>query len=186
MLRKDHARGIAQITLGRRMPSHKVVCQAESNVVHLADTLTSNGCWRVLVFAGDITSQSRFNTVEALGAALETLARQYARPKHVFNSTIVVLLIHSGSRDDVNLLDLHEVYHPWNDELGWDYWKIFSDDAETLEPDSGTAYEKYGIDKEEGCFVILRPDQHVSYIGPLDDHNAPQRFFEGVLRPADL
>jgi len=177
---REHTRSASEIRLGQRMPSHKVVCQAESNVVHLAQVLPSNGCWRVMVFTGDITSTSRFEAVQDLGANLETLAKQYARPKLVLE----VLLIHSGTRDDVKLLDLHEVYHPWDDTLGWDYLKVFSDDADSLEPGIGSAYEKYGITEEAGCLVILRPDQHVSYIGTLEEYEAPLRFFERVLRPS--
>lgn len=178
------AQDVSKIAVGQRMPSQKVVCQAESNVVHLADMLPSNGCWRVLVFAGDITSATKFQSVQDLGATLETLARTYSRPKHVLHSTIEVLLIHAGRRNDVDLLTLHEVYHPWHETLGWDYWKVFSNDAETLAPGIGSAYEKYGIDARHGCLVIVRPDQHVAYMGPLEEQAAPQRFFEGVLRPS--
>lgn len=107
------------------------------------------------------------DVVQQLGDALENL--------HGIHSTIDVLLIHSGSKNDFSVLDLHKVYHPWDDRLGWDYWKVFSDD-------DGTAYAEYGIDKQEGCAMMLRPDQHVSYIGPLPDNDAISRFFDRVLK----
>jgi phenol 2-monooxygenase len=71
---------------------------------------------------------------------------------------------------------MHEVYHPWDRALGWDLWKIFSDDAAEFEP-CNSAYEKYGIDKKNGCLVILRPDQHVSFVGRLDQHASVESFF---------
>jgi phenol 2-monooxygenase len=169
--------GIAKnIPLGQRLPSHKVVRQCESTVVHLANALPSTGKWRIMVFAGDLRSKEQQDIVYRLGAVLQSLQRKYTRDGNHATSTIEVLLIHSGSRTSAEPLDMHEVYHPWDGALGWDLWKIFSDDAAELEP-CGSAYENYGIDKKNGCLVILRPDQHVSFVGPLDQHAPVESFF---------
>ncbi|KAK5127925.1 hypothetical protein LTR85_005042 [Meristemomyces frigidus] len=171
-----------EIRLGQRMPSEKIVCQSEANPMLLSDILPSNGKWRALVFAGDLTSADQRQVVQNLGEALEKVCHQYAHPRQGLHSTIEVITIHSRSRDDVVMLDLHNVYHPWDDTLGWDYWKVYCDDAGTAGT-CGETYEKYGIDAESGCLVILRPDQHVSYIGALSDETAPARFFADVLVP---
>ena len=42
-----------------------------------------------------------------------------------------------------------------------------------------------GIDLDEGCMVIVRPDQYVAHILPLDEHAELAAFFDGVLRPCD-
>jgi phenol 2-monooxygenase len=168
--------GIAKsIALGQRLPSHKVVCQCESTVVHLANALPSTGKWRILVFAGDIRSKEQRDIVYRLGDTLQSLQRNYSRDGSHGTSIIEVLLIHSGSRVCVAPLSLHEVYHPWDGALGWDLWKIFSDDAGDFEPCS-SAYEKFGVDKENGCLAILRPDQHVSFVGFLDQHQPVESF----------
>jgi phenol 2-monooxygenase len=39
-----------------------------------------------------------------------------------------------------------------------------------------------GINKEQGCIVIVRPDQYVADVLPLDDFAGVARFFDGVLR----
>lgn len=170
------------IRLGQRMPSEKIVCQAEANPVLLSNILPSNGRWRILVFAGDLISADQRQVIQKVGDALETTCQRYACPGQGLHSTIEVITIHAGSRDDVTLLDLHNVYHPWDGDQGFDYWKVYSDDADTF----GTcdkAYAKYGIDATSGCLVILRPDQHVSYIGALEDYDAAGRFFANVLVP---
>ncbi|XXH02222.1 hypothetical protein Hte_008590 [Hypoxylon texense] len=166
----------SNINLGQRLPSHKVVCNAESNPVHLSDMMPSNGAWKILVFAGDIGSPSQLERVQQLGAYLEALKKHYTSPEH---ATIDVFLIHSGTRH-FDILDFHAVYHPWDDTLGWDYWKIFSDDVWDFEPCQST-YEKYGVNKQQGCTVILRPDHHVSYIGTLDTSDDLSRFFGTIL-----
>ncbi|KAI1391801.1 FAD binding domain-containing protein [Hypoxylon trugodes] len=165
-----------EVRLGQRLPSHKVVCNAEGNLVHLSDFFPSNGAWRILIFAGDVGSQSQFDIVQKIGASLEKFVNQFSS----FNNPIIeVFLIHAGTRD-FNILDLHPVYHPWNDKLGWDYWKVFSDDVGDFEP-CRSPYEMYGVDKQRGCMVVLRPDQHVSFIGPLADFDNIQRFLSNVL-----
>jgi len=173
-----------RITIGERLPSHRVLCQAEANVVHVSDLLPSNGKWRIMAFAGNLENDTQFQTVQDLGASLQDILTHYIASAKSERSPIEVLALHSGSRDAVDLLKLHNVYHPWDDLLGWDYWKVYSDDASTFEPSCGSAYEKYGVGKEDGCVVVLRPDQHVSYIGLLGDHDALRRFFAGVMVPA--
>ena len=171
-----------RIVVGQRLPSYKVVCQAEANVLHMADLLPSNGRWRVLVFAGDLADRSQFQAVQALGAALEEVLRRCTPAGQNLHTVVEVIALHSGTRDTIELLQLHDIYHPWDDELGWDYWKVLSDDARTFGP-CESAYEKYGISKKEGCVAILRPDQHVSYIGRLEDHDTLSQFFGDALIP---
>ena len=169
--------GVAKnIALGQRLPSHQVVSQCESTVVHFVSALPSTGKWRILVFAGDLSSKAQRKVVHSLAETLQSLQRRYSKDGSHTTSTIEVLLLHSGSRTSVEPLDLHEVYHPWDGAQGWDLWKIFSDDAGDFEPCS-SAYEKYCIDKKGGCLAILRPDQHVSFVGSLDHHSPVESFF---------
>jgi phenol 2-monooxygenase len=88
-----------------------------------------------------------------------------------------MLTIHRGRQGDIELLDLPEIYHPYDNELGWDYWKVYFDDGEGSEG----VYAKYGIDGEKGCMVVCRPDQHVAYIGDLDDVEKVEGFFSSFL-----
>ncbi|OTA99004.1 hypothetical protein M426DRAFT_68648 [Hypoxylon sp. CI-4A] len=164
------------IKLGQRLPSYKVVCNAEGNLVHLSDMLPNNGTWRILVFAGDLESPSQFEKVQQLGVNLESLLGRY---KTADRAVFEVFLIHAGTRE-FNILRLHPVYHPWNDALGWDYWKVFSNDVEDFEP-CQSPYDEYGVSKKHGCVVTLRPDQHVSYIGPMDSFGDLERFFCRIL-----
>jgi hypothetical protein len=66
----DNSKNIA---LGQRLPSHKVICQCESTVVHLANALPSTGKWRILVFAGDLRSTEQRNIAYNLDETLQSL-----------------------------------------------------------------------------------------------------------------
>jgi phenol 2-monooxygenase len=79
-----------------------------------------------------------------------------------------VLTIHSSPRHEIDLLDLPSIFHPWDDELGWDYAKVFSDEKAYQNPhETGQLYERYGI-VDGGCVILLRPDQHVCMITAME------------------
>lgn len=47
----------------------------------------------------------------------------------------------------------------------------------------GHAYENYGVDKETGCVVIVRPDGYVGHLGTLDDVEDIDAYFDGFMVP---
>jgi phenol 2-monooxygenase len=38
-----------------------------------------------------------------------------------------------------------------------------------------------GIDREQGCMVVVRPDQYIAHVLPLDGVESLVSFFEGFL-----
>lgn len=55
-----------------------------------------------------------------------------------------------------------------------DYEKIFC-------ADRGDIFDLRGIDRAAGCMVLVRPDQYVAHVLPLDAHQALADFLSGVL-----
>ncbi len=49
---------------------------------------------------------------------------------------------------------------------------------------AGDIFDERGIDRERGCLVVVRPDQYVAHVLPLDVHAELAAFFKGVLLPA--
>jgi len=39
-----------------------------------------------------------------------------------------------------------------------------------------------GIDRAQGCMVVVRPDQYVAHVLPLDAYAALSQFFAGILK----
>lgn len=64
----------------------------------------------------------------------------------------------------------------------WD--TIFCDDV-TYHNGHGQAYRGYGIDPlaEEGCMILVRPDQHVTAILSILDVSKLDAILGGVLLP---
>ena len=175
---------VMNIKLGMRFPSFKVLNQADARPWHFQEWLKSDGRWRLIVFAGNLTDEAQRARVQKMGsqlAAPNSFIRRYNPPAAKIDGLIEILTLHSGPRAAVELLDLHEIFHPFSEEDGWDYNKVFVDDVSYHEG-FGDAYKNYGVDKQQGCVVITRPDQYVGYIGTLEDVDDLDKYFEGVLR----
>ena len=162
---------------GVRIPSFKVVNQADACPTHMGSLLPSTGQWRILVFAGDLTFPSQFARIQALGSRLAAGSSFL----HLYPPNLIeIYTIHSAPRARVELLDLHEIFHPWDEDAGYDYWKVYADD-DSWHEGFADAYGAYGINREDGCLVICRPDQHVGLVCGVDEVSVVERYFEGIL-----
>jgi phenol 2-monooxygenase len=46
----------------------------------------------------------------------------------------------------------------------------------------GDIYDMRGIDREQGCMIVVRPDQYVAHVLPLDGFAELSSYFAGLLR----
>ena len=173
------------IKLGMRFPSFQVLNQSDARPWQFQQFLTSNGRFRIILFAGNVLDAAQMKRVQQLGSTLaapDSFLHRFTRPGKKIDSVIEVLTLHSAPRTKVEMLDLHEIYHPFDEKTGWDYNKVFVDDISYHEG-HGEAYKNYGVDAEKGCVVIARPDQYVGWIGNLEDVADMDRYFSEILIP---
>ncbi|KAI9646374.1 hypothetical protein NHQ30_004364 [Ciborinia camelliae] len=168
------------IKIGMRMPSFKVLNQSDARPWHFQERLKSDGRWRIVIFAGDVSDEKQMSLITSLGQALQNVVAKFTPETKEIDSVIEVLMIHSAPRIKIELLDLPDIFHPWSKKDGYDYWKVYVDDISYHEG-HGKGYEGYGVDKKRGCAVVLRPDQYVSWVGELEDVGEMERFFEGFM-----
>jgi len=175
----------SNIKLGTRFPSFQVLNQSDARPWQLCHFLKSDGRFRIILFAGNLMSERQRQRVQSFGeelAAPESFLRRFTPSKKPIDSTIEVLTVHCAPRQKVELLDLHEIYHPYNPKEGRDYAKVFVDDISYHEG-HGEPCRNYGVYKETGCVVIARPDQYVGWIGELEDISDMERYFSEILIP---
>lgn len=172
------------LPIGMRFNSFKVLNQACGRPWHFQERLKADGRFRVVLFAGNILDAAQKGRVEHWCAQLAAPGSFILRatPKgDKIDSVVEVLTIHSAKRTETELLrDFPEVLHPFDKHTGWDYNKVFVDD-ESYHEGYGDAYTKYGVDREKGCVIAVRPDQYVGWIGELEDFEGLQGYFEGCL-----
>lgn len=183
--RRAHSRQelATRIRVGMRMPSFKVLNQSDARPWHFQELLRSNGTWRVVIFAGDIKNSDQRRKIDALGARLSaegSFLKRFTPHGQRYDSVLEVITVHASPRQEVTIFDLPEAFRPWDDESGWDYWKVYVDDSSYHEGHD-EAYKNYGIDTTKGCAIILRPDQYVSWIGAVDDYDSMDMFLSGFM-----
>ena len=57
-----------------------------------------------------------------------------------------------------------------------DYEKVFCAD-----PKAGDVFDLRSVSRDTGCVVVVRPDQYVAHVLPLQAHEALTDFFAGIL-----
>jgi phenol 2-monooxygenase (NADPH) len=62
-----------------------------------------------------------------------------------------------------------------------DYEKMFCPDLKG----GNDIFDMRGIDRDGGCMVVVRPDQFVAHILPLDAHAELAAFFDGFMTRSD-
>ncbi|EAU33553.1 conserved hypothetical protein [Aspergillus terreus NIH2624] len=169
------------IKLGMRLPSFRVIYQCSGSRIHLTERLTSDGSWRLLVFPGDLRRPGKMDDLISFAETLSCRSHlSHLRKKQGSRGRSLPLepiLIHSSPIDSINLLELPEIFHPFDETMGWDYWRVFSDDG-TYDKEPGQAYKGYGIEEQSaGCLVLCRPDQHVAWMGSLQDVAGLDNYF---------
>ncbi|CAD6592880.1 MAG: hypothetical protein ASARMPRED_006770 [Alectoria sarmentosa] len=174
------------IPLGQRFPSFRVINHCDARSWHFGKLLKADGLFHIVLFAGDVSKTEQMQRIYGFTDALTNMATPLVQ--HRINSgsekarchVADVLTIHSAPRQQVEYLDFPELLRPFDEELGWDYDRIFVDEESYYEG-HGNAYEGYGIDKVRGCVVIVRPDQHVAWIGGLEDVDSLETYFANFL-----
>jgi hypothetical protein len=60
-----------------------------------------------------------------------------------------------------------------------DYEKLFCADIKG----GNDIFSMRGIDRETGCMVVVRPDQYVAQVLPLDGYQELASYFDGFMLP---
>ncbi|ATY67381.1 FAD monooxygenase [Cordyceps militaris] len=172
------------LPIGMRIPSVKVLRQADARPWHLQELLPSNGRWRVLVFPGNVQDKEQAAQLASVASnfdASDSFVARFTPTGGPVDTVFDILLVHKAPRTVVTIFDFPSVFRRFSETEGYDYDKIYVDDVSYHEG-HGNLYKEFGI-SEKGCIVIVRPDQHVSYVGPLGEPAAVTQFFSNFMVP---
>lgn len=156
---------------GMRLPDFQMVNQADGVPTTLYHRFTVNGHFRLLVFAGNISNRPVRERLLNFGQWLDDF--------HRVNPGIETIILHSSKRAEIELMELPEVFRPWTNTDGWDYWRVYADD-ESYHDGHGQAYQRCGIDRDDGCVVTMRPDGYSSLICRMDQTSQISAFFRDL------
>ncbi len=169
--------------LGRRFHSAPVIRLADAKPMHLGHCIDADARFRLFLFApsGDAGQPGG-----AVAQLCEWLERDPASP----------LRRHTAAGEDIDaVIDTRAVFQPGFRELDFaampallrprtgrygltDYEKVFCADLKRGED----IFAMRGIDRAQGCVVVVRPDQYVGHVLPLGARAELAAYFAGILR----
>ena len=166
--------------IGRRFHSAPVVRVADAKQMQLGHVAEADGRWRIYAFAG-----KDHGPLRALADWLETDAAspvvKYTKPGEDIDAVIDVRAVFQETFDQLAYNEMPSLLIPKKGRLGLqDHEKVFCTDHKGL----GDIYDMRGIDRAQGCMIVVRPDQYTAHVLPLDGTAELTAFFDGFLLPA--
>jgi phenol 2-monooxygenase (NADPH) len=177
-----HQHLAAGLTIGMRFHSAPVIRIADARPIHLGHTIKADGRWRIFAFAGaenPTAPNSGIRTLcDFLAEERNSPVRKYTPAGEDIDSVIDVRAIFQQSHHDLSIEAMPAFLLPNKGRFRLrDYEKLFCSDLRG----GNDIFAIRGIDRERGCMVIVRPDQYVAHVLPLDGNEQLTAFFDGFM-----
>ena len=174
------------LEIGKRFHSSPVVRLADGRPVHLGHVVEADGRWRIFAFANSDDPADQSSAIQRLAKFLdespESPLRKYTPAGHDIDSVIEVLVVLQLGHREIEFCSLPGIFWPAKGRLELrDYEKIFCPDMDNDED----IFDSRGIGREDGCVIIVRPDQHIASIVPLDGLEEITGFFARFMVPSE-
>jgi phenol 2-monooxygenase len=166
--------------VGMRFHSAPVIRLADAKPVELGHAARADGAWRLYVFADAADPASEDSRARALFehlAAEKSPLVRFTPPGADPDAVIDVRAVFQQGHRDLDVGQLPDVLLPRKGTFGLiDHEKAFCPD-----PKADDIFDLRGIDRGQGAMVLVRPDQYVAAVLPLEAHEELAAFLSGVL-----
>ena len=171
---QDLAKGF---TVGMRFHSAPVVRLADAKPMHLGHVARADAAWRIYAFAD--ASAERLRALAAFLAESPQSPICRVTPKGAdIDSVIDFRAVFQQGHRDLKVEELPSMLLPRKGRLGLiDYEKAFCPDLQ----DGCDIFVLRRINRATGAMVVVRPDQYVATVLPLDAHDELGAFFAAFL-----
>jgi phenol 2-monooxygenase len=169
--------------IGRRFHSAPVVRLSDAKQMQLGHVAQADARWRIYAFAGQADSSNPGSAIHRLAHWLETDPQspvvRHTRKGEDIDAVIDVRAVFQQTFEQLAYENMPSLLKPKTGRLGLqDYEKIFCVDHKGV----GDIFEMRGIDRQQGCMVVVRPDQYVANVLPLNGFAELSAYFAGVLK----
>ena len=169
--------------VGTRFHSSRVVRAFDAKPVELGHSGKADGRWRLYAFAtasdtpGD-ASQGLGSLCHFLEHHAQSPVRRFTPTAHDMDAVFDVRAIYQQRNNALNLEALPKLLCPPKGRYGLlDYEKVFC--AHLF--DGQDIFSARGVDRARGALVVVRPDQYIAHVLPLDAHQELADFFGGFM-----
>jgi phenol 2-monooxygenase (NADPH) len=170
--------------VGSRFHSAPVVRLADAKPVHLGHVIRADGRFRIFAFAGAGNPASPNSAIyqlcDFLAKDQDSPIRKYTRRGEDLDAVIDVRTVFQQAHRELAIEAMPELLLLRKGRYGLrDYEKMFCADVKS----GNDIFAMRGIDREAGCMVVVRPDQYVAHVLPLDGYKQLASFFGGFMLP---
>jgi phenol 2-monooxygenase (NADPH) len=170
------------LTIGMRFHSAPVIRIADAKPVHLGHAVKADGRFRIFAFAGAEDPAAPKSGIRALcdflSEAPQSPVKKYTPAGADIDAVIDVRAVFQQSHQELDVKTMPSLLLPRKGRYGLrDYEKIFSPDLKSGQD----IFTLRGIDRARGCLVVVRPDQFVAHVLPLDGTAQLAAFFDGFM-----
>jgi len=155
---------------------------SDAKQMQLGHVAEADARWRIYAFAGKADSA---NAGSAINQLCDWLEKNPNSP----------LVKHTQKGEDIDaLFDFRAIFQQTFEQLAFetmpsllkpktgklglqDYEKVFCIDHKGL----GDIFDMRGIHREKGCLVVVRPDQYVANVLPLDGYEELSAYFSEIF-----
>ncbi|MGL4636952.1 MAG: FAD-binding monooxygenase [Beijerinckiaceae bacterium] len=175
----------AGFQVGTRFHSAAVVQLSDAKPVDLSATTTkADGRWRLFLFAGQEKPSVDHAPVRILCDWLQNSedspVLRFTPAGAGIDSVIDVRAVFQQNHQDVALESMPSLLLPRKGKYGLvDYNKMFCPDFRS----GSDIFALRNINRETGCMVVVRPDQYIGHILPLDAHAELGAYFTRFMLP---
>lgn len=171
--------------IGRRFHSAPVVRVSDAMQMQFGHAAEADGRWRIYAFAGRSEGSVSDSGIHRLADWLENGTNspivKYRREGEDIDALIDFRAIFQETFGQLDYAQMPPLLKPAKGRLGLqDHEKVFCVDHKGR----GDIFEMRGIDRGQGCMIVVRPDQYIAHILPLDAYAELAEFFGGFLLPA--
>ncbi len=176
---QDLAEGLV---IGTRFHSAPVVRLGDGKLMQLGAAFEADGRWRLMAFAGRSDTATSDSPV---GKLCRYLAESAQSPLKLYtpagadaDAVMDVRAVFQQHPHTLAITAMPGLLFPPKGRYGLrDYEKVFC----ALDEDGKDIYAMRGINRENGCLLVVRPDQYIAHVLPISDTDALAEFFAGFM-----
>lgn len=162
--------------IGTRFHSWPVVRVADGKPLHLGHVHRADGAFRLYAFA-DASGERMRGLLDYLGSSASPITR-FTPAESEPDAVIDLRAIYQTPHRQMDVAEIADVLKPRKGAFGLtDYEKVFS----SVLDEGREIFDARGVDREQGALVVVRPDQYIAAVLPLDAHDELTAYFERFM-----
>jgi len=170
------------LVIGKRFHSAPVIRLADAKPVHLGHAGQADGRFRIYAFSPAEDPAAAGSAIRALcnflTEARESPVRRYTRGGADVDSVFDLRAVFQQNHRELAVEAMPPLLLPRKGRYGLlDYEKMFCPDLKS----GHDVFAMRGIDRKAGCMVVVRPDQYVANVLPLDDFAGLASYFDAFM-----